>query len=370
MTGQLITPATNGVCVGTGCLSAIPTGALVTSGAIDYTTPLTVTTTGATLLVVPLSMNGSTVPTVSDTLSNIWNYATTYNYSTYTISRIAYSYSSSGGALVTGSDTISVNANSYTTGIFFAFSGTLTTSAVLDTSSGVSNYAGGNPIQPGSITPTGGDILVSGATAVNTLTGCAVNSGFSTVVSKLAGNQGSCGAYLLNASNSAINPGWTLSGSSQPYRAVSTIAAFKTSTAVTGPGITPTSTTVNGKALSSNIVLVPSDLTAAPSLSIPTGTATFAVGSNVTSVGCASGYSCNNTRGTLTIVGGTATTGTIATVSFSATLSAAPSCAVTQNGGAAMFSVGNSAPSTAAFNITADISVAAATFNVNYVCQP
>jgi hypothetical protein len=105
-------------------------------------------------------------------------------------------------------------------------------------------------------------------------------------------------------------------------------------------------------------------------LSIPTGTATFAVGSGVTSVACASGYSCNNTRGTLTIVGGTGTTGTVATVSFSAALSAAPACFVTQNGGGSLFDVGNGAPSTTAFTITAGLTVIGATFNVNYQCQP
>lgn len=105
-------------------------------------------------------------------------------------------------------------------------------------------------------------------------------------------------------------------------------------------------------------------------ISIPTGTATFAGGTGITSVVCASGYSCNNTRGTLTIVGGTATTGTIATVTFSASLGTAPFCVATMNGGATLFSIGNSAPTATAFNITAGISVIGATFNVNYVCQP
>ena len=48
----------------------------------------------------------------------------------------------------------------------------------------------------------------------------------------------------------------------------------------------------------------------APPLTV--GTPSFSVGTGVTSVVCASGYLCNNARGTLTIVGGTATTGTIA----------------------------------------------------------
>lgn len=105
-------------------------------------------------------------------------------------------------------------------------------------------------------------------------------------------------------------------------------------------------------------------------LSLPTGTATFSAGSGVTSVVCASGFSCNNTRGTLTIVGGTATTGTIATVTFSAALSAAPQAFVGQNGGTSLFDIGNSAPTTTAFNITSGVTVLGATFNVNYQVQP
>jgi len=110
--------------------------------------------------------------------------------------------------------------------------------------------------------------------------------------------------------------------------------------------------------------------TIAPALSIPLGTATFAIGSNVTSVACATSYSCNNTRGTLTIVGGTATTGTIATVSFSAAIAAAPACFAKMNGGAATFDIGTGVPSTTAFTITAGLTVVGATFNVDYWCQP
>ena len=105
-------------------------------------------------------------------------------------------------------------------------------------------------------------------------------------------------------------------------------------------------------------------------ISIPAGTATFAGGTGVTSVACASGFSCNNSRGTLTVVGGTATTGTIATVTFSAALSAAPACFAFMNGGASAYGIGNSAPTTAAFNITAGVTVVGATFNVNYECRP
>lgn len=103
---------------------------------------------------------------------------------------------------------------------------------------------------------------------------------------------------------------------------------------------------------------------------IPAGTATFTIGTNVTSVVCATGFNCTNARGTITIVGGTATTGTIATVNFSATLGAAPMCFASINGGAANYDIGNSAPTTAGFNITAGATVVSATLNVNYICQP
>lgn len=109
----------------------------------------------------------------------------------------------------------------------------------------------------------------------------------------------------------------------------------------------------------------------ATGLSIPTGTANFAGGTGITSVACAAGYLCNNTRGTLTIVAAVgATIGTIATVGFSATLSAAPACFASQNGGSTAFGIGNSPPTTGGFNITAGVSVSLATLTVNYTCQP
>jgi len=106
-------------------------------------------------------------------------------------------------------------------------------------------------------------------------------------------------------------------------------------------------------------------------INLATGTPTFTAGTNVTSVACASGYTCTNERGELTIVGGTATTGTIATVNFSATLSAAPGlCIVTQEGGATLFGIGHGTPSTSSFTITAGVSVAASTLAVDYICRP
>jgi hypothetical protein len=73
----------------------------------------------------------------------------------------------------------------------------------------------------------------------------------------------------------------------------------------------------------------------------------------------------------LTIVGGTATTGTIATVNFSTALSSAPGlCLVTQEGGATLFGIGHGTPSTSGFTVIAGVSVAASTVTVDYYCLP
>lgn len=97
-------------------------------------------------------------------------------------------------------------------------------------------------------------------------------------------------------------------------------------------------------------------------------TATATPGTNVTSCTCATA-ACTNLRGTYTIVGGTATTGTICGLAWTAT-PAAYACTATMNGGASAFGIGNSVATTTGMNITAGVSVAASTFTVNYSCQP
>lgn len=113
------------------------------------------------------------------------------------------------------------------------------------------------------------------------------------------------------------------------------------------------------------------NISASAAISLPYGTPTYTAGTNVTSVGCASGYTCTNQRGELTIVGGTATTGTIATLNFSAALLAAPGlCRVTQVGGATFFGIGEGTPTTTAFTITAGVTVTGSTVTVDYNCLP
>lgn len=105
-----------------------------------------------------------------------------------------------------------------------------------------------------------------------------------------------------------------------------------------------------------------------PLATASSSTATITPGANVTSVACASS-TCTNLRGTLTVAGGTATTGTIATLSWPATTTAY-ACQASQNGGATWYGIGNSLATTTSFNITADASVSGATVTVSYACQP
>lgn len=105
-------------------------------------------------------------------------------------------------------------------------------------------------------------------------------------------------------------------------------------------------------------------------IATPGGTPTYVAGTNITSCAQASGYTNTNSRGELTIVAGSsASTGTICTVDFSATLSGAPGlCKVSQNGGSSNYSIGHGTASTTGFTITAGISVASATVTVDYEC--
>lgn len=105
-----------------------------------------------------------------------------------------------------------------------------------------------------------------------------------------------------------------------------------------------------------------------PATATVSETATPTAGTSVTSCTCATG-SCTNLRGSLTIVGGTATTGTICSLAWTAT-PAAYVCTATENGGTTSFGIGNSVASTTGVNLTAAVSVISATLTVNYSCQP
>ena len=102
----------------------------------------------------------------------------------------------------------------------------------------------------------------------------------------------------------------------------------------------------------------------------PTGTPTYSPAPNVTSCGCAAGYTCTNTRGRLTIVGGTATTGVICTMNWSAGLSVAPFFTLREMGAATLHGLDHNPASVKAVQITSAVSVAGATINLDYETQP
>lgn len=91
-------------------------------------------------------------------------------------------------------------------------------------------------------------------------------------------------------------------------------------------------------------------------------------GTGVTSVTCATA-ACNVSRGSYTVVGGSATTGTIITLVWPTTTTAWV-CSVDENGGIGFLGLGHSVATATGMNITAGVTVAATTFTVDYNCVP
>lgn len=125
-----------------------------------------------------------------------------------------------------------------------------------------------------------------------------------------------------------------------------------------------------GMTVSTTITDPPVSGTTGLGLTLPTGTPTFTQGANVTSCTCAASYTCNNTRGRLTIVGGTATTGTICTVTWSASLTTAPFFTLGEMGASTLHGIDHGVPSATSVTITAAVSVSGATLSVDYETQP
>lgn len=94
-------------------------------------------------------------------------------------------------------------------------------------------------------------------------------------------------------------------------------------------------------------------------------------GTGITSVTCATA-TCTNLRGTYTVVGGTATTGTIITLVWPTTTTAYV-CSTSQNDtgvATAYLGLGHSVATATGMTISAGISVIGTTFSVDYSCQP
>ena len=110
-----------------------------------------------------------------------------------------------------------------------------------------------------------------------------------------------------------------------------------------------------------------------PMIASNAGTVGYTAGTGVTSLACAPvGFTtCTNTRGRVLITNSSATTAeALGTVTFSGTLSAAPSCRITQDGGTAWYGLYVSAATTGAFTITNNNTVSGVTqLYFDYTCQ-
>lgn len=188
---------------------------------------------------------------------------------------------------------------------------------------------------------------------------------------------GNCGGAPLYITSGGVTFNGSVAGSVR-FSAASN-AGFNTT--VTRNTTSPNATTNNWPGVSGNIPAVygtntaghaavfydaAGDLVDGGPVAVSTA-ATVAAGSGVSSATAATA-TLTNLRGTVVIAGGTATTGTIATLSWAATPTAYV-CTATQNGGSANYLIGNSVATTTGFSITAGASVAGATVTVNYSCQ-
>jgi hypothetical protein len=207
---------------GTAATFAANGGNLIAKGVTGSASTVTLNTNNATLLVAVLE-GFQAVPSIADSANNTWNYLSTYiGYNgNRSFCRIAYAYSNAGGALVTSATdlfTVSGAGGAYPAAVVYAFSNTLTTSAVYDSSNGVSNDST-LPIGMGNLTPTAGDVVVVGLSAggsgspisAPTISGSVFTS------PDTAGLAGGAyvyafGAYLLDASGAALSSTWNYTG--------------------------------------------------------------------------------------------------------------------------------------------------------------
>ena len=190
--------------------------------------PLVLNTTGATLLIAVtaafFNSNVNTPGTISDSISggsNVWHPLTTYK-STATggteNTTIYYAFDrTGGGSLLTGAShsfTVATGTGDASVSVY-AVAGTLTSASVFDIETGT-NGPLSSPFQPGSLTPTLGDVVVTGFSNGTTSSSCSIagagsDTAWSTPFRLINGNDGGAGAsILLYASGSALNPTWTV----------------------------------------------------------------------------------------------------------------------------------------------------------------
>lgn len=191
--------------------------------------PVTLNTTGATLLVTIVSAGSA--PNIADLVggnTNAWNLLTPATGSSNS-TVIAYAYSKTGGVRYKQDRATHLRRpGRLLPAAVYAFSGTLTSASVFDSSNQSSNNGTGTPttFQPGSVTPTLFDLVVCGFGNNGTTNTGTINDSFTGVLLQTSGASFEIvgGAYLLNAANSPLNPTWT---SNTTATTACVIACFK-----------------------------------------------------------------------------------------------------------------------------------------------
>lgn len=195
----------------------------IAGGTTATTTTTAIDTSGANLIVVGVSHQTGTGPTITDSASNTWTALTESNIASGVGAKMYYCYAPTTSSSHTFTDG---SGGSATVGVL-AVSGA--TSSPFDLETGATSTAT-TTVQTGSITPSlANELLVTmfGFNAAGTPT--SINSSFTKIgeVDFLSGNHyGGAMGYLVQTTAAAVNPTWTRTNSqSQATR----IASFKSS---------------------------------------------------------------------------------------------------------------------------------------------
>lgn len=135
-------------------------------------------------------------------------------------------------------------------------------------------------------------------------------------------------------------------------------------------GVAPTTGVVNGWGFDEQLAVVGA-ITASGTVTSNLGTAAITSatgGTGVTSVTCATA-ACDVSRGTYTVVGGSATTGVIVTLVWPTTTTAWV-CSVDGQGVGVSFQLSHSVATATGMTISAAVSISGQTFSLDYQCVP
>lgn len=192
---------------------AFGSNAAVTTSAIN--------TTGASLIVLAISVNNGTTPTVTDSAGNTWTALTSQTATG--LAKIAFYYKASPTTSATHTFT---NTGTFPTIGVMAFNNTLGV-APFDVENGAMT-ASGTTRSTGSVSPSlDNEVIVTALAGTPTGGGVSIDSGFNLVdqqdfVGSTAYSMAT--AYKVQTAKAAVNPTWSFGGT---FGAAAVIATFK-----------------------------------------------------------------------------------------------------------------------------------------------